>query len=321
MLIPFDRTSSIHQNALVELWNAACGASLALTARAIKYNTTPAKGEVQFGSIAKRDGQPAGFVLASVFRGDPKLLSHEVGWIDAIAVHPSCQRQGLGAELLNQAEGWLTEQGCIRVRLGGSLHPFAPGLPDELATEDFFSGRGYFPRAGSADEWDVARGKDNPVQVPAFVETNGTSAVRPARIKDIQSMRELFAREFPGRWQFEFEEFLREGGRMSDYLVHDGLDSIDGFARLTFEDSERPIERFFMNGLARPWGQLGPIGVSKHQRGKGYARAMLEYGLTYLQDQGAQSFLIDWTSLLALYGKFGFKPYRKYRILVKSLES
>ena len=89
-------------------------------------------------------------------------------------------------------------------------------------------------------------------------------------------MMKFFDREFPNRWRFEFQEFLKEHGRISNYQLLISDRGVDGFARLTFADSERPIERFYMHRLPKPWGQLGPIGVSKDTRGKGFGRALLD---------------------------------------------
>ncbi len=122
MLIPFSFT---HIPAAAAIWNAACGPDLAISERALRYNTLPTTGALQEGRVALADGQPAGFVLASALPADPSTSAPEAGWLDAIAVHPDQQRRGLGRELLAWAEGWLAVYGCTRTRLGGSLRPFA----------------------------------------------------------------------------------------------------------------------------------------------------------------------------------------------------
>ncbi|MCX7840762.1 MAG: GNAT family N-acetyltransferase, partial [Anaerolineae bacterium] len=111
----------------------------------------------------------------------------------------------------------------------------------------------------------------------------------------------------------------REGGRFSDYIVLQTARGIEGTARLTFEDSERPIERYYPHRLPRPWGQLGSIGVSRDARGKGYGSALLDAGLRYLRARGVRGCIIDWTNLVEWYGKFGFTPHRWYVVLVKNL--
>ncbi len=143
--------------------------------------------------------------------------------------------------------------------------------------------------------------------------------VRPAQPGEEDALLAFFQREFPGRWRFEFQEHLRGGGRISDYLILLTDAGVEGFCQLTFEDSLRPLDRFFMHGLPRPWGQLGPIGVSKACRGRGYGAALLDAGLRRLRDAGVDGCVIDWTSLLDFYGKFGFRPYRQYEMLVKQV--
>ena len=93
---------------------------------------------------------------------------------------------------------------------------------------------------------------------------------------------------------------------------------VDGFARITLKDSERPLDRFYMHRLPKPWEQLGPIGVSASVRGKGYGGALLDAALCQLRDCGVRGCVIDWTELIDFYAKFSFTPYREYLILIKN---
>ncbi len=302
-------------DAFVSLWNDACGADLEINARFAAYNTRPATGAIQTGQIAISAGKPAGFVLASALPNDPQTSPPQVGWIDAMAVASKFQRRGIGRDLLAWAEGWLREIGCTRARLGGGLRPFVPGLPVELRSDSFFRARGYAPRPNGTTVWDVAH---NLANYPTTQQPNHP-AIRPAQSSDENVLLEFFRREFPNRWRFEFEEFLRAHGRISDYIVLIGARGVDGFARLTFENSERPIERFYMHRLPRPWGQVGPIGVSEDLRGKGFGGALLDASLNYLRERGVRGCVIDWTDLVSFYEKFGFARYREYSMLVKEL--
>ena len=126
---------------------------------------------------------------------------------------------------------------------------------------------------------------------------------------------------FPGRWAWECREFWRVGGRASDFLALWREDKIIGFCQTTLADSARPIERFFMAELPRPWGQLGPLGVSKALRGHGYGAAVIDGALQHLARQGVRGAVIDWTSLLDLYAKFGFRPFHSYTVLSKDLHA
>lgn len=311
-LVPFERDNRQHLNALVNIWNAACGPDLAINLRLAEYNTQLATGAIQAGQVAFIADEAVGIVLASALASDPLTSPPQVGWIDSIAVEPKSQRRGIGRDLLTWAEGWLRERGCSRARLGGSLRPFVPGLPVELAKNAYFEKAEY---TKDRSVWDVAR------DLSKYPITRGDDLpnLHPAQPTDAESLLEFLRREFPGRWRFEFEEFQRAPGQMCDYFLLSTHRGIDGFARLTFEGSERPIERYYLQRLPRPWGQLGPIGVSKDLRGRGLGRALLDGALNYLRERGVRGCLIDWTDLVDLYTKFGFAPYREYAVLRKEL--
>ncbi len=313
----FDGGDPDHLAAAANLWNAACGPDLAITLAGVRYNTRPSTGAQQAGRIAFVDGHPVGFVLTTEFSaGDPGVSAPEAGWVDAIAVAPAHQGQGIGAGLLDWAEGWLTEHGCTRFRLGGSLRPFAPGLPSGLASEDFFQRRGYAPRAHGPVVWDVAQDL-RVYQAPPFVRATLSAQVRPAQPGDEGALLAFFGREFSGRWLYEAREFLTGGGRISDFMVLLTSTGIDGFCWLTYEDSLRSLDRVFMASLPHPWGHLGPIGISSALRGGGYGAAVLDAGLRELRDAGIAGCVIDWTHLLDFYSKFGFRTYRRYEMLTK----
>lgn len=303
-----------------DIWNAATTPSLAISRRLVEYNVRPSTGAVREGRMAVDAGVPIGFVIATALPNDSATSNPEVGWVEILAVRPEAQGRGAGSALLAWAESWLCDQGCVRARLGGGLRPFAPGLAVELNNEPFFSRRGYRLRQGSGYEWDMATDLAAYVGLPSATRTE-SAILQAAEAGDQGAILAFLQREFPNRWRYEFEEFLRDGGRMSDYVLLWSGRGVDGFARLTLMDSERPIERFYMNDLPRPWGQLGPIGVSRDTRGQGYGGALLDAGLCRLRDLGARGCVIDWTDLVGFYGKFGFRPYRKYAMLVKDLKS
>ena len=318
-LYPINPQNTVHLTAFVNIWNTACGADLAINLRLTRYNTQPVTGSIQTGQFAKLDDAVVGFALASALPGDPRTSRPDIGWIDAIAVFPEFQRRGVGSELLNWAEGWLSAQGCAMARLGGSLLPFVPGHPVELGNMKFFKTRGYAERANGMIVCDVACDLRNH-NLPQVLEPAG-GLIRPAQPGDEDALLKFLQREFPNRWRFEFEEFLQTRGRMTDYYLLITNSGVDGFVRLTFEDSERPIERYYMHRLPRPWGQLGPIGISADQRGRGYGALLLNGALRTMKARGVRGCMIDWTDLIDFYSKFGFQPYRQYAVLSKSIAS
>ena len=280
-------------DAIATLWNEACGPTLAISNQFVTYNTHPVTGGRQVGQIAYHGEQPIGFVLTSTLSGEPSVAPGDVGWIDAMAVTPNTQNQGVGATLLTWAEQWLASQGRHSVRFGASQRPFAPGLPVELNKLSFFSHRGYTSEHTS---WDTAADLamyETPDPIRKAQEQMDAS-VRPGQKGEEPALLEFLRREFPGRWRFEFEEFLRvepgaHGRVFSDYMLLWTERGVDGFCQLTFEDSRRPMERFFPYQLPRPWGQLGSVGVSAEQRGRGYGLAVVDAGLRRLRDNGSMA--------------------------------
>jgi GNAT superfamily N-acetyltransferase len=301
---------------MASIWNAACGPEFAITPHFAEYNLRPAPGAILDGRLAVRDGQPVGFVVASFLPSDPATMPPEIGWIDSLAVLPAFQRQGIGTELLAWAETWLAQQNCARVILGGSLHPWTPGVPVELGNVTFFQKRNYQERGRA---WDMALDLGK-YEISNVKYQKSNAVARPAKVGDEAAVLEFLRREFPGRWRYEYLEFLGDHGRLSDYVLLWTERGVDGCCRVTFEDSERPLDRYYLHRLPRPWGQLGSIGVSADCRGKGYGGALLDAGLRHLRDQGVRGCVIDWTTLVDFYGKFGFKPYHQFAMLFKTMK-
>jgi predicted N-acetyltransferase YhbS len=304
---------------ITQLWNAACGPDLSISERFARYNLEPAAGAELAVCEAELDGQRAGFVVASATLRPVAGLEHPAGWVEALAVRLEFQGRGLGSRLLSWAEAWLAERGCRSIRLGGGLRPFAPGLPIQLASEPFFTRRGFQLEADGGRVWDMAGllGEYRPRRA----EGAPPATVQPLQAGEEAELEAFFTREFPGRWRFEFQEHIRQNGRREDYLVLRTAQGVDGFCQVTFEDSLRPLDRFYMHGLPRPWGQLGPIGVSDRCRGQGLGGFLLDAGLTFLRARGVAGCVIDWTHLKDFYQKFGFYPHREYHILHKELSS
>jgi predicted N-acetyltransferase YhbS len=326
---PFDRHQAAHVEAVTAIWNQACGADLAIEAAFVAFNSHPATGSRQAGRLALLDDALAGFVLASALPADRLTSPPEVGWIDALAVLPTFQRRGIGSALLTWAEAWLAEQGCVAARLGGGLRPYAPGLPLELASEAFLGARGYRPRSSEATVWDVASDLAEYVGDAHSVISSCTVPVRIAiaRSADEEALLAFLRREFSGRWRFEFEEFRRAGGMMSEYSLLWRKEAgrtahVDGFCRMRrrWRYGVEPLDRYFMQRLPTPWGQLGPLGVGAASRGQGLGAALLDFGLRRLRTHGVRGCVVDWTTALGFYAKFGFKPLRAYRVLVKDLQ-
>jgi GNAT superfamily N-acetyltransferase len=262
------------------------------------------------------NGERIGFVLASVVRNHPDLAPADLGWLDALVVAPAYQRRGIGHALLEWAEDWLQARGRTRIRLGGGICPFAPGVAAEWNVP-FFRAHGYAPRDENPSVQDFGRDLREYAS-PSFLRVVAGDC-RPAQAGDVNGLREFLTREFPGRWLYEFEQHLRDGARVGDYMLLETARGIDACCVMTFEDSVRPVERYYPSPLPRPWGQVGAIGVSADRRGAGYGSALLDAALHHLRARGVRGCIIDWTHHVGYYERFGFQPRRKYEMLVKDL--
>jgi len=307
-LIPF---TSSHYSDVIRIWNAASHPDYPINERFLAYNIIPATGEMIDGRIAIVKDEPVGFVLVCAVDGG------SLGWVSAIAVHPSAQRQDIGSELLVWAEGWLKAHDCKRIRIGGSLRPFLPGLPYVMRDNaKFFEKHGYQSPVRQPYEYDIARSlKDYQSIYPKPANAN----LVPMNCGEENLLLDFLHREYPGRWEFEAQEFVKNDGRAADYLLLHVDGEVEGFCRLTLPDSERPIERFYPQGLPQPWGQYGPLGLSKAVRGQGLGGYLIDAAAVHMQSLGVDGCVIDWTSLVELYGKFGFKVYNQYISLFKMI--
>lgn len=297
----------------VELWNTALGGDMPISAAFVRHNFKPSSGVVRRLFTVRADATLAGAALATMLRDEPLVTTHSEGWIDALVVAPSWQRRGLGRRLLHAAEGWLAEQGCRAVQIGGGLRPFAPGAPETSGAASFFTTCGY---ATFGPTWDMA------ANLAAYTPPSLREApcrAAPASSHQVDDLLGFLRREFPGRWRYEAEMFLADGGRISDFMLLWTERGVDGCCLLTFPDSVRPLERFYPYQLPKPWGQLGSIGISADRRGLGFGAALLDAGLRRLHNNGVNGCIIDWTTLVDFYGKFGFAPYRAYVMLGRAL--
>jgi GNAT superfamily N-acetyltransferase len=298
----------------VDLWNRAMGAEMTISPAFVRYNVKPSAGVVRSLWLATVKERVIGAALATALHDEPLVNGNGEGWLDALVVEPELQRRGVGRQLLAAAERWLLEQGCQAIQVGGGLRPFAPGPPEASSATHFLIRNGYTHFDTS---WDLAATLAG--YTPPQGMREAPCAVRPATPAQAGDLLGFLRREFPGRWRYEAEMFLADGGRISDFMLLWTERGVDGCCLLTFPDSVRPIERFYPYQLPKPWGQLGSIGVSAACRGQGFGAALLDGGLRRLHNNGINGCVIDWTTLLDFYGKFGFEQHRAYAMVGRTL--
>ncbi len=120
---------------LVRLWhecNLGRGAAKGFTPDALELFNFSQPYFDRHGLIIAHEGDKCVGMVHAGFGPDEtrSRLSHELGLICAVMVHPDQRRQGIGRELLQRAETYLTRQGAQQIQAGQSRghDPFYFGL-------------------------------------------------------------------------------------------------------------------------------------------------------------------------------------------------
>ncbi|HEY9857345.1 MAG TPA: GNAT family N-acetyltransferase [Stenomitos sp.] len=305
---------------LLTVWHSAIGDRYPIMPALWETNT---QGDPSFTPedllVAVQDGAIAGFALTKRFREEAVTCERylSVGYLALMAVAPGVQRQGLGSRLLAAAEARLRDGGAEKVVLGGSFHHFMPGVPSNWAeARAFVAARGY---AMGKDVCDVRRDLTSETPLPDVSELLAARphvTIRPYQEGESNPLMKFLLSNFPGRWPRDVGYFLDHGGDIGQImgLFVDGVPR--GFAHLHPPGS--PGARRWA-GFNPAVSALGPIGVGKVVQGHGLGLALLVKGLEHLKALGATDTVIDWTDLIAFYGKCGFTPFQGYTLGEKGL--
>jgi predicted N-acetyltransferase YhbS len=220
-----------------------------------------------------------------------------------------------GVDLLSDVKQTLRNRGCSRLVFGQDTAHLFPGCPTDFARlADFLMVEGFAEGGEAVDLERDLKEYANKFELPKDAE------YRTLRKGDIPLLAKFLEREFPGRWRYDVLGKVEvEGPECVFALFRAG--QVDGFALIQDAKNIRPIGGAVWRGdLGENWGSLGPIGVSKELRGRGYGHALLGEALAELRDRGARQTIIDWTGLKEFYGKHGFEVARTYRSMSLPLD-
>lgn len=198
---------------------------------------------------------------------------------------------------------------------------FFPGIPEEcpeliaLLELDGFEKQGHLHNDLEHDlrEFNAKATWLEPLNQPNL-------SIRTCEMADVPALEEFFLREFPGRWHYDTViEKCQTWHEPTDIIALWQNDSIEGFAYTqSYKTTQHPIAGYNWHiDLGQKSGALGPIGVSKRVRGQKLGGALLVAGLNHLKDLGVHKCIIDWTSLVDFYGKYGFHVNRRYQSMTK----
>jgi GNAT superfamily N-acetyltransferase len=249
-----------------------------LLARAndMPYDLLPVAEEKCFGAGA--EGEPEVRVY-----GDFAGVSVTCGrWLRILAVDRARRRQGVGSELLRDAEG----RGTLGIAAEAGNYFTPGGLEEQM---EFFVKRGYretartqnlettqLPVAGYQLP-DVQRATGNRQQVLAFIEHH-----------------------FGKTWRFEASRgtlfYTERNGVITAFAAHEANN--------------------------RGLGFFGPTGVAEPERGKGLGTRLLVACLADARRLGYQRVVIPWTDAVAFYAKAcGARVAHRFVVLRKEVDS
>lgn len=299
---------------LVAVWNQAMGQSFPLREKLLRQHMADLNFLPEASFAAVKDGRTVGFALAKQNRENMGILVPRIGYISAIAVDPSRQRQGIGSQLLGAVRRQLEEQKVTRISLGGDTYHLFPGIPEEVP-----AGITFFARHGAvlADGRSVDLMRDitdyaHPASVIATLEREPVQ-FRTATADDLPSLIQFLSQEFPGRWTYERCKFLYAGGDPSDIMLGVEHGRIVAFCQMyTPQSIGIGPSVYWAPLLGDHYGGLGPLGAAKSVRGRGLGLAVVAETVAELKRQGVQRMAIDWTTLVDFYGLLGFVPWKRY---------
>jgi GNAT superfamily N-acetyltransferase len=304
---------------VLDVWNAACGDRFPLSPELFLQNAVHSPHFDPTGCwiarLAGRD-RPAGICLTKVVR-EPLAADGwlpDRGWISLLAVHPACQRRGVGRALVERAERHLRAHGRRRVVLGGDPDHFMPGIPEGGGAPAFFAAAGYDLRGDAYDLRRSLEGYATPPAVASTVAAHPELEIRPLQPAEAPPLLAFLDEVFPGRWRYTAARFLQRGGSAEDIMGLVRHNTVLGFALLYHPASPwiGPSIAWTRGPQSRAGG-LGPMGLAPHLRGRGLGLALLDRSVRHLADRGIQEMVIDWTVLVGFYGRLGFARWRQYR--------
>ena len=304
--------------AMCDLWNKELGKHFPMREQLFRQNSFDDENIFESGSwLVVQDEKLVGFIITKKWQEERVMrLGKDSGWIHALVVREDVRQQGIGGQLLVQAEEALKIADCKHVFAGRDPWHYFPGVPHELPdARTWFEHRG-FEAVGAAYDL-YAEVKEGAYPYPQYQE--GAEA-RLLTMKDQAEMLRFFARCFPDRWYYEAQCYWERGGQGREFIGLFAGDEMIGFCRVNDDQSPMIAQNTYWAPLfLEPMGGIGPLGIDERYRGKGYGLAIVQHGAAELAARGMKHLVIDWTGLVDFYAKIGFKPWKGYEMMSKTL--
>lgn len=305
---------------IVNLWNEEVGEQFPMRKELFKQNSFDDENILLDGSslVVSDSGDVIGFIVTKTWN-EPEVveMAHEVGWIQVLLVDSAYRNQGIGSALLEKAEKALKTKGVKLIKIGADPWHYFPGIPQEYGTvQKWFESKGY---SSSGQEHDLL-GQYDSSEKALLPQRNGVTFTL-LKEHEKEQLLAFLKRCFPGRWEYEAMKYFQKGGTGREFVVLKRGHDIIGFCRINDERSPFIAQNVYWTPLFKAeLGGIGPLGVDRAERKKGYGIAIVEAAITYLRERDIQQIVIDWTGLVDFYGKLGYGVWKSYEKYAKKLE-
>jgi GNAT superfamily N-acetyltransferase len=307
---------------MVKLWNDELGNHYPMREELFQQNSFDDHNvwfPASFIAMDEEKNKIIGFVISKIWQEtlEGVSLGEGVGWIQSMLVDSSCRNHGVGSTLLQKAEGAFKKKGVQKVLLGRDPGHYFPGIPQEYPeVQEWFTNRGYSysktvydlisnPNKLHEEEW-----------LPQFEDVTFRLLDQDEGDKFIHFLH----LSFPGRWEYEAIHYFQRGGTGREFVVLEKGDRFVGFCRLN--DSKSPLiaqNVYWAPLFNSELGGIGPLGIDRKFRKRGYGLAIVQAAIYFLQQRGIKDIVIDWTELVDFYAKLGFDVWKSYGQYEKQL--
>lgn len=307
--------SEIPVSEIVALWSEEIGGRFPMSAALWNQNTVKEPNMLEGGSLAVvREGKLCGFIAAKRYIETLDVhMPVDVGWIQCLLIRTSARNEGIGSELLKQAEQALLEAGVDEIRLGRDPWHYFPGVPlEDGAAIGWFEKRGYVKGGVETDL--IKNVRDGEL----YELTNPSGHYRLLAEEDIPSLLQFLDRVFPGRWHYEALHYELIGGTGREFMGFFMDGELQGFCRLNDPGSPVIAQNVYWSPLVEGrMGGIGPLGIDRGIRGHHFGIDLVKAAANELITRGMTDIVIDWTQLIDFYGKLGFTPWKQYQSMAK----
>jgi GNAT superfamily N-acetyltransferase len=209
--------------------------------------------------------------------------------------------------LINSLEILASQKGEHTITWGGGDDHIYPGIPLDENAPTWLE---YFEAMGP-EVHDYEGLLSTVIDKSSKIRLEG-ALKSPTNEAEIRALISFVSREFPGRWARECESDARKG-LIKQYFAYLIEDKIAGYVRLYGWDPSYWAPGVYFAQPGHSQGGLGPIGVGREFRGRGYGTQILKASWEILKERKIVNVRIDWTTETSFYEQWGFQIVQRYQ--------